>query len=100
MEITSLAMELVYCMNGLNHQFLKVLELAIEGKITIEDFYDYLPLYPLYPDIYNEIYRDIEDAIEHLPGCIWSNEIKLEIFQKSEIFSKLLKHHEKLKSFN
>lgn len=87
-------------MKNLNQKFIETIELALEGVLSIEEFHLTLPNQPDYPEPYNKIYSDIEDAVEHFPSSFWSNKPLTNEFKNSELFLKLKKDIELLKELN
>jgi hypothetical protein len=93
MENTSLAM-----LTSENKQAVIVLiERALQGEIPLEEFYFTWPKELEGDNSFNEIYRDLENAIEHFPGDFFTGKPKLDVFMNSNEYQVLREHLNKLK---
>ena len=73
-----------------------LIEKALQGKVSLEEFYSTW-LKELEGDkFYDGIYRDIENAVEHFPGDFFSGKPKLDIFINSREYQVLKEHLNRL----
>jgi len=78
-------------MEELRRNIIVLLKKAINGELSIEDFYESFP----YEIKSNEpsieiIYDDIESAIEHFPASILDGSLKKDVFQNSDEYRNLV----------
>jgi hypothetical protein len=91
MENTSLAMEIKD-----EETIINLIERAMEGNISLEEFYSIWPEKFNSNSYYLEIYDDLENAIEHFPADFFSGRPKIDIFNNSDEYNALKSHLKRL----
>ena len=59
---------------------------TLEGKQQLNDFYDNWPEEANRIKFLHEVYEDLEDSIQHMPGRFFSNEVDLPAWEKSNMY--------------
>ena len=73
---------------------------ALQGKLNLNDFYDQWPKEANNIELLSEVYEDLEDSIQHMPGKFFTKEVDLAAWEKSNMYmylyldSKLLERTE------
>ena len=74
-----------------------LIERAMQGRVTLEEFYSVWPKELEGDKVYDEIYRDMESAVEHFPADFFTGKPKLDFFKNSDEYQALEEHLNKLK---
>lgn len=74
-----------------------IMERALRGKVSLEEFYSTWPKELEGDKFYDKIYRVLENVIEHFPGDVFTGKPKLDVFEKSNEHQLLKEHLNKLK---
>jgi hypothetical protein len=92
MENTSLAI----VKTKMKKMVISLIERALCGAVTLDEFYSIWPKELESDKFYNEIYRALENAIEHFPGDFFTGKPKLDFFTNSKEYQVLKEHLKKL----
>lgn len=65
---------------------IQLCELALDGKISLDEFYDKWPVDANNRKLFKEIHFDLEDGIEHLPGKWFTDEIDWVFWKKTNMY--------------
>jgi hypothetical protein len=79
-------------MDELKEVIAKICEDALQGRITLDDFYGRWPVEADQFEPLRVIFKDLEDGITHTPGMIFSKEIDMMAWEKSDSYKKIDRH--------
>lgn len=77
---------------------ISLIEKALQGSISLEEFYLQWPEELEGKSRFDNIYDDLENAIEHFPAGFFSGKPKMDVFQRSIEYQRLKVHLENIKN--
>ena len=66
-----------------------LIERALLGAVSLKEFYALWPEELEEDSRFENIYNDLENAIEHFPGALLTGKPKMDVFQRSEEYQRL-----------
>ena len=84
-------------MKEIKETILRICDEALEGRITLDEFYDRWPCGTDSQSEFRTVFLDLEDGITHSPGKFFSKGVDMPEWERSGAFWKIKEHSLKLK---